>query len=88
MHLSEICNIKKNKHKIKDVPAAWGLKFSKAQKKFRKNQVAEVLLIFNYSWFKYELGIKIVPKKSDRLRSPNWHYPICTSPRAKISKLP
>ena len=29
MDLSEICNIKKNKHKIKDVPAVRRLKFSK-----------------------------------------------------------
>ena len=28
MHLSEICNIKKNKNKIKNVPAVGGREFS------------------------------------------------------------
>ena len=40
------------------------------------NQIlAGVLLIFNFLWLKYELEIKIVPRKSDSLRSPNWHFP-------------
>ena len=40
MNLSEICNIKKNKHKIKDVPAVRRLKFSK--KNWRKVPVVEI----------------------------------------------
>lgn len=50
----------------------------------------QLIMRFKFLWLKYKFKIKIVPRKSEIVRSPNWHIPqlehppIWTSPKWHI----
>ena len=44
-----------------------------------------VLHIFKYLWLNYELKTKIVPRKSDKFRSPNMYFPQMAPPQLQTA---